>query len=35
MFPLVSGIPELRQVKTLIREIRTELDTEGVAYNPI
>ena len=34
MFPLVSGIPELRQVKTLIREIRTELDTEGVAYNP-
>ena len=34
MFPLVSGIPELRQVKTLIREIRTELDGEGVAYNP-
>jgi phosphotransferase system enzyme I (PtsI) len=34
MFPLVSGIQELRQVKTLIREIRAELDQEGLAYNP-
>jgi phosphoenolpyruvate-protein phosphotransferase (PTS system enzyme I) len=33
MFPLVSGVQELRQVKTLIREIRIELDNEGVAYN--
>jgi phosphotransferase system enzyme I (PtsI) len=33
MFPLVSGIQELRQVKTLIREISLELDTEGIAYN--
>jgi phosphoenolpyruvate-protein phosphotransferase (PTS system enzyme I) len=33
MFPLVSGVQELRQVKTLIREIRVELDNEGVAYN--
>ncbi len=33
MFPLVSGVQELREVKTLIREIRTELDGEGVAYN--
>ena len=33
MFPLVSGIQELRQVKTLIREISLELDGEGVAYN--
>jgi phosphoenolpyruvate-protein phosphotransferase (PTS system enzyme I) len=33
MFPLVSGVSELRQVKTLIREIRIELDNEGVAYN--
>ena len=32
MFPLVSGVQELRQVKTLIREIQTELDAEGVAY---
>jgi phosphotransferase system enzyme I (PtsI) len=33
MFPLVSGIQELRQVKTLIREIRLELDSEGIAHN--
>jgi phosphotransferase system enzyme I (PtsI) len=34
MFPLVSGIQELRQVKTLVREIKDELDAQGVAYNP-
>jgi phosphotransferase system enzyme I (PtsI) len=34
MFPLVSGVQELRQVKTLIREIRSELDDQGIAYNP-
>jgi phosphotransferase system enzyme I (PtsI) len=34
MFPLVSGVQELRQVKTLLREIRLELDAEGIAYNP-
>ncbi|MGZ8709385.1 MAG: phosphoenolpyruvate--protein phosphotransferase, partial [Thermoanaerobaculia bacterium] len=28
MFPLVSGIQELRQAKTLIREIKNELDAE-------
>jgi phosphotransferase system enzyme I (PtsI) len=33
MFPLVSGVQELRQVKTLIREIRAELDAEGFEYN--
>ncbi len=33
MFPLVSGVQELRQVKTLVREIRLELDAQGVAYN--
>jgi phosphotransferase system enzyme I (PtsI) len=33
MFPLVSGVQELRQVKTLVRELRAELDAEGVAYN--
>ena len=32
MFPLVSGVQELRQVKTLIREIRAELDNEGLEY---
>lgn len=34
MFPLVTGLQELRQVKTLIREIRVELDASGIAYNP-
>ncbi|HEX2832140.1 MAG TPA: phosphoenolpyruvate--protein phosphotransferase [Thermoanaerobaculia bacterium] len=33
MFPLVSGVQELRQVKTLVRELRLELDAEGIAYN--
>ncbi len=33
MFPLVSGVQELRQVKTLVREIKLELDAEGIAYN--
>src|SRR5256712_4867436 len=34
MFPVVSGVQELRQVKTLIRQLREELDTEGIDYNP-
>jgi len=34
MFPLVTGVQELRQVKTLIRELKEELDDEGLAYNP-
>lgn len=33
MFPLVSGIQELRQVKTLIREVKNELTSEGVPFN--
>jgi phosphotransferase system enzyme I (PtsI) len=33
MFPLVSGVQELRQVKTLVRELKHELDAEGLAYN--
>jgi phosphotransferase system enzyme I (PtsI) len=33
MFPLVSGVQELRQVKTLVREIRLELDAEEIPYN--
>jgi phosphotransferase system enzyme I (PtsI) len=34
MFPLVSGVQELRQVKTLVRELKGELDAQGLAYNP-
>ena len=33
MFPLVSGVQELRQVKTLVKEIKGELDVEGLPYN--
>ncbi|HEY2093746.1 MAG TPA: phosphoenolpyruvate--protein phosphotransferase [Thermoanaerobaculia bacterium] len=33
MFPLVSGVQELRQVKTLVRELMTNLDAEKIAYN--
>src|SRR5207244_527490 len=33
MFPLVSGVQELRQVKSLIRELKEELDGEGHEYN--
>jgi phosphotransferase system enzyme I (PtsI) len=33
MFPLVSGVQELRQVKTLVREICMELDAENIPYN--
>ncbi len=33
MFPLVSGVQELRQVKTLVRQIRLELDAQEVPYN--
>ncbi len=33
MFPLVSGVQELRQVKTLVREIRHELDAQGLPHN--
>jgi phosphoenolpyruvate-protein phosphotransferase (PTS system enzyme I) len=33
MFPLVSGVQELRQVKTFVREIMRELDAGGQPYN--
>lgn len=33
MFPLVSGVQELRQVKTLVRELSMQLDAEGIPYN--
>ncbi|MBI2213670.1 MAG: phosphoenolpyruvate--protein phosphotransferase [Acidobacteria bacterium] len=34
MFPLVSGVQELRQAKALIGELKGELDREGLAYDP-
>src|SRR5437763_10379636 len=33
MFPLVTGVQEIRQVKSLIRELKEELDSEGHEYN--
>ncbi len=33
MIPLVTGVDEVRQVKTLIREIQAELDEKVIAYN--
>lgn len=33
MFPLVSGVQELRQVKALVREVKEELDAEGIGYD--
>ncbi|MGH9458701.1 MAG: phosphoenolpyruvate--protein phosphotransferase [Thermoanaerobaculia bacterium] len=33
MFPLVSGIQELRQAKSFVKEIKAELDAEGIPYN--
>ena len=33
MFPLVSGVQELRQVKTLVREICADLEGEKIEYN--
>ncbi|HUP46692.1 MAG TPA: phosphoenolpyruvate--protein phosphotransferase [Thermoanaerobaculia bacterium] len=33
MFPLVSGVQELRQVKALVREIKGELESQGVPFN--
>lgn len=33
MFPLVSGIQELRQAKSFVREIKAELDDEGISYD--
>jgi phosphotransferase system enzyme I (PtsI) len=33
MFPLVSSVQELRQAKALLRELKSELDREGKAYD--
>lgn len=33
MFPMISGIAELRVVKTVVEDVKAELDAEGVAYD--
>jgi len=34
MFPMISGIEELRQVKAVVNEVRLELDREKIKYSP-
>lgn len=34
MLPMIASLEELLRVKTLIREIRTELDEDGLRHNP-
>jgi phosphotransferase system enzyme I (PtsI) len=34
MFPMVSTLPELRQCKMLLAEVKEDLEEEGVAFNP-
>jgi phosphotransferase system enzyme I (PtsI) len=34
MFPLVSSIQELRQAKALLKELKGELEEEGIPFNP-
>lgn len=33
MVPLVTGVDELRAVKTIVKELMVELDTQSIAYN--
>ena len=33
MFPMISGIAELRVVKTVVEDVKAELDSEGIAYD--
>ena len=33
MFPMISGVDELRRVKDLVHEVKVELQSEGIAYD--
>ena len=33
MYPLVTGIAEMRKIKQIYRSVRQDLDNEGIAYN--
>ncbi len=34
MFPMISGVTEVRQAKAVVEECKRELEREGVAYDP-
>jgi phosphoenolpyruvate-protein phosphotransferase (PTS system enzyme I) len=34
MFPMISGVAELRAVKTVVEDVKRELEAEGLAYDP-
>lgn len=34
MFPMISGLKELRQAKALLREVQRELHAQGLEFNP-
>jgi phosphotransferase system enzyme I (PtsI) len=34
LFPMISGLGELRQAKSILTEVKQELDNEGVSHNP-
>ncbi|MCF6286044.1 MAG: phosphoenolpyruvate--protein phosphotransferase, partial [Candidatus Hydrogenedentes bacterium] len=34
MFPMISGVEELRQVKAVLSEVKKDLDGEGISYDP-
>lgn len=33
MFPMISGVAELRAVKTVVEDVKAELDAEGIVYD--
>ena len=34
MFPMISNLWEIRETKKVLNEVKTELDKDGIAYNP-
>ena len=34
LFPMISGMKEMRQIKEILSELKAELEQEGIAYNP-
>ncbi len=34
LYPLISGVGELRQINTVLAEVKSDLEQEGIPYNP-